>query len=114
MVLCKCNNCEGISIDTNPQINSIEIDLGKTARWYDELENHCCPICKCDDYLIDLDSLSIAKELWERLSDIAIDENDCIDEPFLFFEAGTENTEIWHWFEEKFNISIAKDLMFLD
>lgn len=27
------------------------------------------------------------------------------------FPTGTNREEIWHWFEEQFNISVAKDLM---
>ena len=56
-------------------------------------------------------SLEQAKELWKQLSDISINDEDEIDEPFLHFEVGTPNTEIWHWFEEKFDLSVADDLM---
>lgn len=53
------------------------------------------------------------KKLWEKLGDIPCDEeNDqYIEEPFLHFEKGTDKYIIWHWFEEKFNISVAEDLM---
>ena len=27
------------------------------------------------------------------------------------FPIGTHREEIWYWFEERFNISVAKDLM---
>ena len=38
-------------------------------------------------------------------------QDDEIDEPFLHFEIGTDKFEIWHWFEDEFDISVAKDLM---
>jgi len=55
-----------------------------------------------------------AIELWKVLSDIPTNENEEIELPFLHFETGTDKYTIWHWFEEKFNISVAKDLMNLD
>lgn len=51
------------------------------------------------------------KTLWEQLGDIPINDNDEIDEKFLDFPKGTDRFEIWHWFEETFNVSVAKDLM---
>lgn len=57
--------------------------------------------------------LKQARELWELLGDVPVNDNEEIDEPFNGFEKGTDVHEIWHWFEETFNISIAKDLMYL-
>ena len=54
-----------------------------------------------------------ARELWSELGDIPVDSEDCIEVAFEHFEAGTEVTEIWAWFEEKFNLSVAKELMHL-
>ena len=55
-----------------------------------------------------------AKLLWEKLTDIAIDENDNIDQDFLHFKKGTHKFEIWHWFEDEFDLSVAIDLMGLE
>jgi hypothetical protein len=52
-----------------------------------------------------------AKKLWAILGDIPVNENDEIEESFLDFEVGTDKFEIWHWFEEEFDLSVAKDLM---
>ena len=35
-----------------------------------------------------------------------------IEEDFLDFRAGTHREEIWHWFEDTFDLSVAKDLMY--
>lgn len=59
-------------------------------------------------------TLEKAKELWEELGDIPVNDQEEIDEPFLDFEIGTDIYEIWHWFEETFNVSVAKDLMNLE
>lgn len=46
--------------------------------------------------------------LWEKLGDIPIDENEAIEEPFLHFPRGTDRFTIWHWFEERFDITIGE------
>ena len=51
-------------------------------------------------------------KLWEELGDISIDKDECIEQKFHSFEIGTERSEIWYWFEETFQISVAKDLMY--
>lgn len=60
--------------------------------------------------------LETAKRLWEILGDVPCDEeNDSeIEEPFQHFPIGTDKMEIWHWFEEEFNLSVAEDLMFIN
>ena len=61
-----------------------------------------------------------AKILWEELGDIPVNEEDELDEVFdpegfdAVFDKGTDKFEVWHWFEETFNISVAKDLMNLE
>ena len=52
------------------------------------------------------------KELWGKFGDIPMNpETECIEEPFMHFPIGTHREEIWHWFEETFNVSVA-DLMY--
>ena len=38
-------------------------------------------------------------------------ETEEIEEPWKHFLPGTHREDIWHWFEERFNISVAEDLM---
>lgn len=53
-----------------------------------------------------------AKHLWESLEDVPMNpETECIEEKWQEFPAGTHREEIWHWFEEKYNVSVAEDLM---
>ncbi len=104
--LCKCNNCDNLFIDTNPQANAKLFHVAYLG--LNQLENHKCPICNTDAYLQD----EIYKDLLEILIDIPCNEScdDEIEEQFLHFAAGTSKFEIWHWFEDEFNIPIAKDL----
>lgn len=55
-----------------------------------------------------------AKTLWGLFGDIPINNMDCIELPFEDFPIGTDRFEIFHWFEETFNLSVAKDLMNLE
>ena len=52
-----------------------------------------------------------ATDLWADLSNIPINGNDEIEEPFQHFEAGTYRFDIWHWFEDKFDVSVKEDLI---
>lgn len=52
-----------------------------------------------------------APPLWSLLADIPVSEQEEIDEPFLAFPKGCDIYEIWHWFEDTFNVSVYS-LMF--
>lgn len=57
--LCKCNNCETIMFDENPQTDAVKKELtGKEEHMVQVEENGeyfwACPVCRTDDYLIDL------------------------------------------------------------
>ena len=62
-----------------------------------------------------LANLSEARYQWDILGIIPCDEehDTKIEEPFLDFPIGTDKFNIWHWFEEKYNVSVAEDLMFI-
>jgi hypothetical protein len=53
--------------------------------------------------------LDTAKELWTILGDIPINEEEEIETAFLHFSVGTNRYEIWHWFEDTFNITLAEN-----
>lgn len=59
--LCKCNNCDSILLDQNPQVRAKQYDLGKYSniKHMEYLKDKGgnfwgCPICKTDDFLTDL------------------------------------------------------------
>ena len=51
-------------------------------------------------------------DVWDKLSDIPVNNEDEIEEKFFGFWVGTDKFEIWHWVEEKFDISVAEDLLY--
>jgi hypothetical protein len=56
--LCKCNNCDNIYQDTNPQIGAKKYkDEGyRSLESLEDREGYCnaCPDCKTDAYLVDI------------------------------------------------------------
>lgn len=63
-------------------------------------------------YIHDTENIEQAKKLWEQFEDVPMNpETECIESDWKGFPIGTNREEIWHWFEEQFNISVAKDLM---
>jgi len=60
-----------------------------------------------------MNKLEEAKELWQLLGDIPINDDEKIEEWVLEFEPGTPREDIWRWFEETFDLSVAIDLMYV-
>ena len=52
-----------------------------------------------------------AQELWKELGNVPVDLDGLIEIPFLHFDALTDREEIWHWFENTFDIAVH-DLMY--
>lgn len=57
--LCKCNNCERLLIDENPQVNAKKVEVGNkrvhTMVYINDYDNSFwgCPYCLTDAYLTD-------------------------------------------------------------
>ncbi|KXS55251.1 MAG: Uncharacterized protein AWU57_350 [Marinobacter sp. T13-3] len=127
-------------VPTDSELEAVEgsdesIDLWMHAADYYSRQQHDCPACELLDdpedgievlresfmngihpkqAVADLFRLQ-AKKLWEKLGDVPVVEGDRIGTAFvtptITFRAGTEVTEVWHWFEEHYNLSVACDLM---
>jgi len=64
-----------------------------------------------DDSFLNCKELHV-KDLWLEFGDVPMDpETECIEEDWNDFSAGTHREEIWHWFEETFDVSVAEDLI---
>ena len=62
------------------------------------------------------DPKAIAMALWEDLKTVPVYhdgtlDDECLEEDWLIFPAGTHREEVWHWFEDYFDVSVATDLM---
>ena len=57
-------------------------------------------------------NIDYIRKLWKEFGDVPMNpDTECIEEEWNNFPIGTHREEIWDWFEETFNISVAKDLM---
>lgn len=53
-----------------------------------------------------------SEDLWEEFGKVPVDPHtEETEEPWKHFPQGTHREEIWHWFEERFDLSAAEDLM---
>lgn len=51
-------------------------------------------------------------DLWLAFGEVPMNpETECIETEWNGFLAGTHREEIWHWFEDTFDLSVAEDLM---
>lgn len=75
------------------------------------------------DMEADLARYNHIKKLWQEFGDIPMDpETECLESEFIpcaingtalyWFPSGTHREDIWYWFEEEFNLSVAEDLMY--
>ena len=47
-----------------------------------------------------------------EFGDVPMDgETECIETSWRGFPVGTHREEIWRWFEDRFDLSVARDLM---
>lgn len=57
-------------------------------------------------------SFNTIKELWLEFGDVPMNpDTECIEFEWHGFPVGTHREEVWHWFEETFNVSVY-DLMY--
>ena len=42
----------------------------------------------------------LVEAMWETLTDVNIDEEECVEQNWFVFPEGTYREEIWHWFDE--------------
>lgn len=49
----------------------------------------------------------LLEKLWESFADIPMNpDTEEMEEPFLYFPAGTHREEIWHWFDERYSSGV--------
>lgn len=53
-------------------------------------------------------TLKELQELWDKLGDIPVNNDDEIEEDFLNFPAGTSKFDVWHWFDERCPNGVAE------
>lgn len=112
-----CGNCEHqYSRENEPWDTDIvcfcDID-GKYLDYIEDIHNEeACEKWEESEDSIDARNLAEAKAKWLEFGDVPMDpETECIESEWNGFPAGTFREEIWHWFEDTYNLSVACDLM---
>lgn len=65
--ICKCNNCERLLIDENPQVNAEKVEVGDmrvhSMVYINDYDNSfwACPHCLTDAYLTDFSAEKVKK-----------------------------------------------------
>lgn len=80
---------------------------------FDKLEDCNTPFNSTMDIVVGMVSKEIELNdevldfLWEEFSDVLIDDDECILDDFIGFEAGTHREEVWHWFDERYSKGVT-------
>lgn len=80
---------------------------------FDKLEDCNTPFNSTMDVVVGMVSKEIGLNdevldfLWEEFSDVLIDDDECILDDFIGFEAGTHREEVWQWFDERHSKGVA-------
>jgi len=91
-----CDGCAAICIHCERYFNAKNMVPPKK-----DGEEYVCKECHMKE----------AKKLWAELGDIPTNQNEEIDVDWKDFDKGTSIYDIWHWFEEEYDLTVAKDLM---
>ena len=59
-----------------------------------------------NDICARVDQIFEALDIWQKLRDIPINDEDEIEEDFMHFPSETDRFEIWHWIEDTYNVSV--------
>ena len=62
-------------------------------------------------YLTEDEYNATVKALWNDFGEVPIDNHDLIQTDWYIFKKGTDRFEIWSWFEDHFQVSVALDLL---
>ena len=71
---------------------------------FGDLYDSVCPHCGMKTEYLDVN------ELWERFGEVAINDDDELEEPFLGYEEETDRFVVWKWFDDH-HPSGVKDLL---
>ncbi len=76
--LCKCNNCDTVYLDTNPQVNATQfnapLNTPELTFQYEKNEGYFkgCPKCETDGFLIDVNGNENLTTKEQKLFKIAL------------------------------------------
>lgn len=101
-----CSQCGGSDIKAQAWVdpNTKEFHGYVNGLYFDE---ESCWCGNCQDHV----ELCTLKELWDRFSEVPINDDDEIEWDFLCFDTGASRFDVWQWFDERCPNGLAVDLM---
>lgn len=100
-----CANCGSSDVEMTMWVNP---NTGERSSWSsNRFEEGDCWCKHCQEHV----ELLILKELWDQFSVVPVNNDDDIEEDFLFFPAGTSKFEVWHWFDDRCPNNLHDDLL---
>ena len=99
-----CDCCGSSNVEMKKWVNPNTDEIGDSCSDRSEEGTCWCKNCKEYTYLLTLE------ELWDRFSEVPVNNNDEIEEDFLSFPAGTSKFDVWHWFDERCPRNLHDDL----
>lgn len=101
-----CSLCGSSDVEAKMWVNPNNKKIGSMCSDFTEKEDNWCKTCEEHVELLTL------SQLWEKLGEIPIDNDDNLEEDFMQFPAGTYRFDVWHWFDERCPRNLHDDLMF--
>ena len=100
-----CAYCGSSNVEMTMWVNpNTGENSGQSSGRFEE-EDCWCKDCEEHVRLLTLE------ELWDQFSVVPVNNDDEIEEDFLFFSAGTSKFDVWHWFDERCPNNLHDDLM---
>lgn len=100
-----CSNCGSSDTSSMAWVNNIDNSIEEYIGGRRDEDSNFCNVCDTNVRLMNL------MELWDKFSEVPINNDDEIEEGFLCFPAGTYRFDVWHWFDERCPNGLAVDLM---
>lgn len=100
-----CANCGSSNVEMKMWVNPNTGENGGESS--DRFEEEDCWCKGCEEHV----RLLTLKELWDKFSEVPVNNYDEIERDFLLFYAGTSKFDVWHWFDERCPNNLHDDLM---
>lgn len=101
-----CPLCGGTNVQVKAWVDANTNKYRSDVNTPLENEDTWCEFCEEHTGLLTL------KELWDKFSDVPVNNDDEIEEGFMCFEAGTPKFDVWHWFDERCPKNLHDDLLY--
>lgn len=101
-----CSGCGGTHVQVMAWVDANTYKYKETINMPVEVDD-----CWCEDCEEHVELLTL-EQLWEKFSEVLVNNNDEIEEDFLSFPVGTSKFDVWHWFDERCPNNLHDDLLY--